>query len=84
MMTRTYENEKPSPRRSGRHVTHISAYKTVRILHALRQTQCSQQPRGRRETHSAHKTVGILHALLQTQCGRRGAARRRKLKLLNH
>ncbi|CAH0381587.1 unnamed protein product, partial [Bemisia tabaci] len=29
-----------SPRRGGRHVTHISAYKTARILHALHQTRC--------------------------------------------
>ena len=38
----------------------------------------------RRETHSAYRTVGILHAMHQTQCGQRGAARRWKLKLLNH
>ncbi|CAH0382312.1 unnamed protein product, partial [Bemisia tabaci] len=63
-----------SPRRSGRHVTHISAYKTAWILHALRQTQCGPQRSGRRETHSAYKTEGILHALRQTQCGQRGAA----------
>ncbi|CAH0390111.1 unnamed protein product, partial [Bemisia tabaci] len=29
-----------------RHVTHISAYKTARILHALHQTQCVQQRSG--------------------------------------
>ncbi|CAH0381295.1 unnamed protein product [Bemisia tabaci] len=29
-----------SPRRGDRHVTHISAYKTARILHASHQTQC--------------------------------------------
>ncbi|CAH0385168.1 unnamed protein product [Bemisia tabaci] len=34
--------ERRSPRRDDRHVTHISAYKTLRILHALRQTQCGQ------------------------------------------
>ncbi|CAH0393475.1 unnamed protein product, partial [Bemisia tabaci] len=28
-----------SPRRGDRHVTHVSAYKTARILHALHQTQ---------------------------------------------
>ncbi|CAH0390100.1 unnamed protein product [Bemisia tabaci] len=41
-----------SPRRGDRHVTHISAYKTARILQALRQTHC-----GQRETHSAYKTA---------------------------
>ncbi|CAH0392189.1 unnamed protein product, partial [Bemisia tabaci] len=29
-----------SPRRGDRHITHISAYKIARILHALHQTQC--------------------------------------------
>ncbi|CAH0395082.1 unnamed protein product, partial [Bemisia tabaci] len=67
-----------SPRRGGRHVTHISAYKTACILHALRQKQCTSG-RGRRETHSAYKTAGILHALRQTQCGQRGAAVENKI-----
>ncbi|CAH0382048.1 unnamed protein product [Bemisia tabaci] len=39
-----------SPQCGGWHVKHISAYKTTRILPALRETQC-----GRRETHSAYK-----------------------------
>ncbi|CAH0392190.1 unnamed protein product [Bemisia tabaci] len=30
-----------SPRRGDRHITHISAYKIARILHALHQTQCA-------------------------------------------
>ncbi|CAH0390561.1 unnamed protein product [Bemisia tabaci] len=29
-----------SPRLGNRHVTHISAHKTARILHALHQRQC--------------------------------------------
>ncbi|CAH0386031.1 unnamed protein product [Bemisia tabaci] len=41
-----------SPRRGDWYVTNISPYKTARILHALRQTQCDQ-----RETHSAYKTA---------------------------
>ncbi|CAH0391584.1 unnamed protein product [Bemisia tabaci] len=44
-----------SPRRGDRHVTHISAYKTARILHALRPTQCGHY--GQRETDSAYKNA---------------------------
>ncbi|CAH0385548.1 unnamed protein product [Bemisia tabaci] len=44
-----------SHRRGDRHVTHISAYKTARILHALHQTQCGHC--GQRETDSAHKSA---------------------------
>ncbi|CAH0381482.1 unnamed protein product [Bemisia tabaci] len=46
-----------SPRRGDRdrHVTHISAYTTAQILHALHQTQCGHcSPR---ETYSAYKNA---------------------------
>ncbi|CAH0394534.1 unnamed protein product [Bemisia tabaci] len=47
-----------SPRRDDRHVTHTSAYKTARILHALHQTQCGHCVScGQRESHSAYKTA---------------------------
>ncbi|CAH0381294.1 unnamed protein product [Bemisia tabaci] len=44
-----------SLRRGDRHVTHINAYKTARILHASHQTQCGYY--GQRETDSAYKNA---------------------------
>ncbi|CAH0390114.1 unnamed protein product [Bemisia tabaci] len=44
-----------SPRHGDRHVAHISAYKTSRILHALHQTHSGHC--GQRETDSAYKTA---------------------------
>ncbi|CAH0381011.1 unnamed protein product, partial [Bemisia tabaci] len=69
--------KRTSPRHCDRHVTHISAYKTARILHPLRQTQCAAPVRSSwRETRCAYKTAGILHALRQTRCDQPGAAQR--------